>query len=465
MGLLLILQACRPKAEAMVEVNSDPMAYVPADVSMFMEANLQAMTDKTDMRAILRHETFQTVFADSAGYLKGAMDLLLQSGLDKSRPVIMYQQGEDKSWRFVAGVERPDSLAAQLVRLDMPPATKADGFWYTSANGSTIAWNQSIVCAAQGEFSAADIPTQLLAVAGESATANANLMAFRDKPGDMHLWADAGKLSIPLPWLAGLLENTPGMHTGIRLINEKGRMAMQVDVDGMSPEQQGRMDRWFAAANGSKGWERLPAGTPAWMSMALPADPTDLGWTGEEFFTALCGSGTEAVLAFHQIKLPQFYPRISLIVPRRAGSDTKALEAAMKASGVYNGPGQMSIMGMKARYGTNNEYITASTTDDPASLFKAPAQPMILPDAYAAAFTASPIRAYVDAAGIASVLPLPMVVSDLKDLAIYAERLSGPNMALHLEIRTSNPEVYGLGTAINVILELIPAVQMMNSFI
>jgi len=242
-------------------------------------------------------------------------------------------------------------------------------------------------------------------------------------------------------------------------------MGFHVDVVGMSSEQQGRMDRWFAAAQGSKGWQRLPAGTPAWMSMALPADPADLGWMDEGLFRALCASGSEAVLAFHKVKLPQFYPQVSMLLASRPGVENAVLENALRKEELYKGSGRLEIMGLQARYGMNKEWITAITTDEPASLFT-PAIPGVqLPEEYSALFASSPVRAYVESSSLASVLPLPMIVTEVKDLALYAERLSGDQMALHLQIRTADPEAYGLNTTAQMLLELIPAVQMMTSFL
>ncbi len=444
---------------------TDPLAYVPASVSVFMQADLEALASKSDLPAILDHETFQAMMPDSAGYLRASLDLLMQGGLDRSRPALVFQQNGEKTWRMVAGLGMADSLSAQLIRLGMPPAQKGEGFSYSIGKGMTVAWNTAIVSAVQKEIAPTEIEATLFALPDSSASANPGLLAFREKEGDLHIWADAGKLKVPLPWLGGLLENSPGMHTGMRMVNEKGQMAMHVDVDGMSPEQQGRMDRWFAAAGGKKSWERLPSGTPAWMSIALPEDPADLNWMDEGLFTALSATGTEAILAFHQIKLPQFYPRVSLLIPRRAGSGTAELEAALRQEEVYKGPGRLSIMGLQARYGMNQDWITASTTDEPSSLFGAPATPLSIPAEYVEFFLKSPIRLYVNPATLATVLPLPMITTELKDLALYAERLQGGSMAIHLVVRTTNPELYGLNTTAAVLLEVIPAVQMMNSFL
>ncbi len=469
--MVLVVAGCRKKpAEPEVAQITDPLAYVPAQTSAYMQADLEALTSKTDLRAILNHETFQALMPDSAGYLKGALNLLLQGGLDRSRPAVFFQeklsgQGDPLPWRMVAGLGNGDSLDAQLQRLGMPAAIKVESMHYTVGNGMTIAWDASVVAVMQSELAPESIAGRLFAVPDSAASTDAVLQAFLQKPGDMRLWVDAGSWDFPLPWLGGLLENSPGMRSGIRLVNEKGQMGFHVDVVGMSTEQQGRMDRWFAAAPGSKGWQRLPAGTPAWMSMALPADPADLGWMDEGLFRAFCASGTEAVLAFHKVKLPQFYPQVSLLLARRPGAESTVLENALRKEDLYKGSGRLEIMGLQARYGMNKEWITASTTDEPSSLFNSASPGISLPEEYAALFAASPIRAYVESSSLASVLPLPMIVTEVKDMALYAERLSGDQMAIHLQVRTADPEAYGLNTTAQMLMELIPAVQMMTSFL
>jgi hypothetical protein len=154
-----------------------------------------------------------------------------------------------------------------------------------------------------------------------------------------------------------------------------------------------------------------------------------------------------------------------LLLARRPGVENAVLENALRQEALYKGSGRLEIMGLQARYGMNKTWVTASTTDEPASLFVAANPGLQLPEEYASLFAASPVRAYVESSSLASVLPLPMIVTEVKDLALYAERLSGDQMALHLQIRTADPEAYGLNTTAQMLLELIPAVQMMTSFL
>lgn len=461
---LALWVSCKEKV-AETPVNPDPLAYVPVNCRIVAEADLKALAEKTDWQAILDHETFQTLFQDREGYLQTVLHLLMQDGLDRERPAFLFQHGSpDSTWQAIAGTGSVDSLAAQLQRLDMPAAKKAGDLWYTIGNGNTIVWNSSLMTVVPRELTEAELPALLVPVA-ESAAGNAAFSAFREKPADLAFWADAGSIKLPLPWLAGLLENSPGMHTGIRLQNDRGEAALHIDVEGMSADQTARMDRWFASASGSRGWEQLPAGTPAWISIALPENPEDMGWSGQPLFESLSTVGTEAVLGFHQIKLPQFYPRVSMVIPRRPGVDAGALQNALRQAGLSEGPNRLNIMGLKAQYAIGSAFITASTTDPPASLAARPSDPLRFPADLDQSFQNSPIRAYVDVAALIAVLPLPMITNELRDLSLYAEKSGSDAMAIHLRIRTANTEVYGLDTALKVLMELIPAVQMMNSFI
>jgi hypothetical protein len=464
--LLSLMPACRPaqeEAEAPPPI-TDPLAYLPADCSWMMQADLGPLRERADLEALFRHETLEALLGSGeTGAWYESAELLFNNGFDTQRPLLLYQIGASPV-RLAAGLGTEDSLRAGLLRMGMPEPANSGALRYCSGGGMTVAWNDHIVLTVSRELQAGELPDSLFAVPDSALSARADLPVFLAREGDLHVYGDPARLNFSLPWFSGLMKGDAQARLGLRLVNQTGTASLHMEWMGLSEESALRMDRWFeAAASTSRSWERLPAGTPAWMNVALPSDPADLAWMEEGLFAALSASGTEATLAFHQIKLPQFYPRVSLLMPRRKGVELRALESGLRKQGLSRTPGQLQIMGLRGRYTANPNWVVASSTDDPATLLKPPAAALSLPESYREALLSSPVRLYAQSEPLSQVLPLPTVVRELKDLVLYATRSDSGEVALNLIIRTSNPEAYGLPTAARVILDIIPAVQMLSS--
>ncbi len=462
-------QACKQKASDAgaeeIQVITEPLDYVPDGIAAFLEADLHALNTKADLPSLLRNETFKALLPDEQNSLEQALALFSGAGLDDSRPVLMYRSGLDSLWYMSAGLGHKDSLAAHLLNMGMGPVTSLDKLSYSQGKDLTVAWDDHVVRAVEGNPDPGSLSALLFQAPEQPLSEESLLHRFRSREGDLRFWTSSKQMNVPLPVIGDLSRGHSGAGTGIRLINEKGRMALEMDIEGLDPAQQVAMDNWFASAPASNNWNRLPSGTPAWMSVVLPDNASELSWMNDNLLGAMSESGTEVMLAFHQIKLPDFYPRISLIMKRRAGKDIAILESALKREKIYKSPGVLDIMGIKARYTHNRDWMTASSTDDPATLLSPPSSALQPPAELRDAFSSSPLRAYVGARELAAVLPLPMAITELKSLVIYALQDGEGCTTVRLEIRTSDLEKYGLNTTADVLFQIIPAVQMMTSFL
>jgi hypothetical protein len=464
--LLTLFPACKREQaeEEAVAPITDPMAYLPADCAWMLQADMEALRERADLEALLRHETLEALLSSGEGNAwRDPAELLFNNGLDAQRPLLLYGV-EGTDGRLAAGLGIEDSLRAGLLRMGMPEPSRSGALRYCSGQGMTVAWNDYVVLATGRELGSAELPDSLFLVPDSALGGSRVLEAFLAREGDLHVYGQPEKLNFSLPWFGAMMADDPQVRLGFRLVNQQGLAALHMEWMEPGEESAGRLDRWFeAAAASSKSWERLPAGTPAWMNVALPSDPADLAWMEEGLFAALSSSGSEVTLAFHQIKLPQFYPRVSLLMPRRKGADLRGLESGLRKQGLSRAAGQVQILGLRGRYTSDANWVVASSTDDPAALLRPPVAPLSLPDSYRDALLASPVRLYAESALLSEVLPLPKVVRELRDLVLYASRSESGDLVMSLLIRTSDAQAYGLPTATRVVLDIIPAVQMLSS--
>lgn len=454
----LLLPACSRAPD----LDPDPLAYRPASVAWTLQADLPALDAHMDWDAIRAHETWRTLLGQ--GEAGAVMDLLFTEGVDRARPVLLFQAADGLPRGF-AGVSDRDSLEAGLARLGLPKPETDDGLHWVRAAGGTLAWTDDVLAYYGGSPPEEELLTVAFAVPADDAPADPDLAAFLERPGDLRFWGRADRIDLGVPWMDGLLNDFGGATAGLRLVNARGVAELRLETDGLPAETAAWTEAWFAAAGAHRGWERVPEGTPAWLDVVPPPNAGQ-GGLALGALESLGASSAGITAAFHQIKITRrgFIPRVSVWATPPAGGTPAGLEAELLRRGVLQSGGRLEMGALTAEYTLGPDGLVASTTEPPATLLVPPRAAVPLPDAWAEAMAASPLRVHVDAGLLSGLLPLPDAAGTLKDLALFFERPAPDRLEMTLAVRSADPEAWGADVALKAALELVPAFQAMSAF-